>query len=448
MSDKTFYLKYRPQKINDLDLQNIRQDLSLLLSSDNLPHAFLFSGPKGLGKTSAARIIAKAINCPNKKKGSFEPCNKCSLCQAITNGLALDLIEIDAASNRGIDDIRSLREKIKLTPYKAQKKVYVIDEVHMLTQEAFNALLKTLEEPPKHAVFILCTTEPHKLPETIISRCYQFKFTRANIDEVKRSLKRIEAGEKLKLETGALDLIAEKSGGSFRDATKTLELLTSLYGKNLKTNKIKDYFSKQTGLSDEFLSLLVKKEVSKALVWLETTWNNGADLKEVAVSLLELLRKVLLSKFNVLDEEVKDYDLNIDDIKKLVFLFDTAGRQLKGASIPTLPLEVAVIDWCETKDKKDSNKNSKKIDKDLEAVKQVWFQFLQKVKIKNHSLEALLKAAKPLEFNNEVLLIEVLYPFHKERLETKEYLSIVENILKELTNLSLKIKYKLPKGGD
>ena len=199
MESTTFYLKYRPQKLADLDLREVREGLLRIVKGGKFPHALLFAGPKGTGKTSAARIFAKVVNCQNPKDG--EPCNQCDACREITKGTAMDLIEIDAASNRGIDDIRALRETIKLSPVKLKYKVYIIDEVHMLTLEAFNALLKTLEEPPTHAIFILCTTEPDKLPETIISRCLRFNFRKAKIEEiVEGPLKRAVENESFEVE--------------------------------------------------------------------------------------------------------------------------------------------------------------------------------------------------------------------------------------------------------
>src|SRR3990167_11242532 len=185
-----FYRKYRPQKIEELDSKEVREKLYNVLESSSVPHAFLFTGSKGLGKTSTARIVAKVLNCEKKTKG-IEPCNKCEQCVSITNGTNMDILEIDGASNRGIDEIRDLREKVKLSPMSATRKVYIIDEVHMLTQEAFNALLKTLEEPPSHVVFILCTTEPHKVPGTIISRCLRIQFKRATEEELVRSFGKI-----------------------------------------------------------------------------------------------------------------------------------------------------------------------------------------------------------------------------------------------------------------
>ena len=167
MSDTTYYLKYRPNKIKELDLKEVRESLNKIVKSGKISHAFLFSGPKGSGKTSAARIIAKIVNCERRKKNQQEPCSRCEQCKSISQGANIDVIELDAASHRGIDDVRSLRDAVKLAPAKAPKKVYIIDEAHMLTTEASNALLKTLEEPPKHVMFILATTNPEKLIDTI-----------------------------------------------------------------------------------------------------------------------------------------------------------------------------------------------------------------------------------------------------------------------------------------
>jgi DNA polymerase III, subunit gamma and tau len=198
INSMVFYRKYRPQKIDDLDSKEVRETLTSVLSQESPHHAFLFTGPKGLGKTSSARIVAKVINCTTpaiKRKNGFEPCDQCESCVSIANGTNMDILEIDAASNRGIDEIRDLKEKIRLAPASSKMKVYIIDEVHMLTTEAFNALLKTLEEPPMHAMFILCTTEAQKVPATIISRCFHIAFKKATEDELVRSFQRIAKGE-------------------------------------------------------------------------------------------------------------------------------------------------------------------------------------------------------------------------------------------------------------
>src|SRR3989344_2706111 len=218
----TLYLKYRSQTLDELDLENVRESLKKIVVKGDIPHAFLFSGPKGTGKTSAARILAKIVNCENPPAGG-EPCNICDQCISIAKGENLDVIELDAASHRGIDDIRALRDAVKLSPARAKKKIYIIDEAHMLTPEASNALLKTLEEPPDHVIFILATTNPEKLIETIRSRVTNILFRNATPTEIVRSLKRVAKGEKLKVEDDALSVIAQAAGGAFRDAIKILE---------------------------------------------------------------------------------------------------------------------------------------------------------------------------------------------------------------------------------
>ena len=232
----TLYLKYRSQILDELDLQNVRESLKKIVAAKKIPHAFLFSGPKGTGKTSAARILAKVVNC-EKPQSWGEPCNNCYQCLSINKGDNLDCIEIDAASHRGIDDIRILRDGVKLVPAKAKIKIYIIDEAHMLTTEASNALLKTLEEPPKHVMFILATTNPEKLIDTIRSRCTQINFRKATSSEIIRSLKRVIKGEKLKTDENSLSIIASVSDGSFRDAIKILEQAVS-EGINLKKDNI------------------------------------------------------------------------------------------------------------------------------------------------------------------------------------------------------------------
>src|SRR3972149_10667302 len=218
----TFYLKYRPQKLEELDIAPVRESLKNVVSSGQIPHAFLFSGPKGTGKTSAARILAKILNCEKKGK---EPCNKCDQCLSITKGSNIDVIELDAASHRGIDDVRALRDAVKLSPARARRKVYIIDEAHMLTTEASNALLKTLEEPPSHVVFILATTNPEKLLDTIKSRTVRVSFKKATEAEIVKSLIYVLESEKKKYEKEVLELIARNVDGSLRDAKKVLEEL-------------------------------------------------------------------------------------------------------------------------------------------------------------------------------------------------------------------------------
>lgn len=337
-----YYRKYRPQKFDDLDKEDVRKRLISILSRKEIPHAFLFTGPKGIGKTSTARILAKALNCtnsairmPTANAKTIEPCNHCLTCTAITNGSNLDVLEIDAASNRGIDEIRELREKVTYTPSMGSTRVYIIDEVHMLTKEAFNALLKTLEEPPAHAIFILATTEVHKLPDTIISRCTEVKFTKATTDEIARSLKRIVKGEDLALTEAQILSVAKAADGSFRDAAKLLEQA--------------DYADVATDITPEkFLAFVISRNSKDAIAFIGSLENHGIDFQDFTKRVLDLLHDALLSHYGQeveVGEELKT--LSILELKQLLKLFTSAYQEIKISYIEQLPLELAVIEWGE-----------------------------------------------------------------------------------------------------
>ena len=355
---KTFYLKHRPQNFQHLDSTRAREELIKIFSSARPPHAFLFTGPRGIGKTSAARIVAKAVNCervnslqttddsrPKTVDSSrlFEPCNKCDSCVSITRGTNVDVFEIDAASNRGIDDIKELREKIKLSPSAAKFKVYIIDEVHMLTTEAFNALLKTLEEPPSHAVFVLCTTDPEKLPKTIVSRCQQIAFSKATIKEIVERLRWICEKENISADDKALEEIARMADGGFRDAVKVLEQV-SLAGK-ITLEAVRETAGVSGDLNLEvFLELLSQKQAQKALVWVNETVDKGVNLRKLTENLLQILRSALLESFGFKNEgEILEIKLDAEEIKRLIELFSQAYFELRSAVIPQLPLEMAVV---------------------------------------------------------------------------------------------------------
>jgi len=224
--------KWRPQLFEEVvGQQHITQTLQNAISQKRVAHAFLFTGARGVGKTSTARILAKALNC--EKGPQINPCGQCTNCQEVTHGTSMDVIEIDGASNRGIDEIRELKENVRYTPAKSRYKIYIIDEVHMLTKEAFNALLKTLEEPPPHIIFIFATTEPHKIPATILSRCQRYDFKRIPFREVIGSLKRIVEEEKIQISQRGLLSIAQESEGSLRDAQSLLDQVIAYAGKNI-----------------------------------------------------------------------------------------------------------------------------------------------------------------------------------------------------------------------
>ena len=444
-----FYLKYRPQKVSELDSEEVREKLSSVLSSKRtFAHAFLFTGPKGLGKTSAARIVARVVNCTNRKPGEIEPCNRCLQCKSIIEGTNLDVLEIDAASNRGIDEIRDLREKIRLSPVSATKKVYIVDEVHMLTTEAFNALLKTLEEPPGHVVFILCTTEIHKVPPTIVSRCFQIRFPQASIQELVRSLKRIARGDDLKIDDEALVSIANLSDGSFRDGSKILEELVRTVGSKKITKALVEESYKITSVDknlEDFVSFLSRKDLKEAILLINSLEHSGADARFFTERLISHLHKILMSNLQTEEsEKMTEGKLSVSEIKKLFEVISESYGKIKFSIYPFLPLEVAVIDWCqaeslaesiESKTPGESLSPEPKHDKML-------LELIEDVKKINHSVAGVLRACS-LSFKNGVAVLETPYTFHKERLDNKKTKEILEKILKEMTGRKTSLQIKL-----
>ncbi len=470
-----FNAQYRPQKIEELDLIAIREGLKKVLKSGKIPHAFLFAGPRGTGKTSAARIIAKAVNCQKKNKKQFEPCNQCEQCLSITGGTNIDVLEIDAASNRGIDDIRELREKIKLAPARADYKVYIIDEVQMLTTEAFNALLKTLEEPPKHAIFILCTTAPEKLPETIISRCLRFNFKRPTIKEIVAKLEKIVQEEELKIQKQALIEIARRVDGSFRDANKILEQ-ASFESKEIDLETVKEVLGQAVGFDPiKLIGFLAKREIKEAIAEVDRLVETGANLRFYLEQLLEELRGLLLRDYGIeIDgQEAEEFNLTNQEIRRLISLFSRASFELKEAIIPQLPLEMAIIEWgekekrpvislTEREEKEKTEMKRETVGKeekaavssspqskyptrkiDLSEVEQKWQDVLVCIRPKNHSIEALLRATRPVAIAGKVLTVEVFYKFHKDKLEQEKCRRLVEEAASEVFQSLVKIKFLL-----
>jgi len=329
------YRKYRPQSFSDLQGQSaVRTTLTQALKQNKLVHAYLFSGPRGTGKTTTARLIAKAIQC-EKRLETGEPCETCEICVLNNKGELIDLVEIDAASNRGIDEIRDLREKIRFAPTRAKSKVYIIDEVHMLTKEAFNALLKSLEEPPSHVYFILATTEIHKIPETIISRCQRYEFKRISERDLADRLRWIAEKEGLEAEPAALELLAKYAEGGMRDAISIFEQLAT---EPLTEELVRERLGLTNHQScEELFAALGSADTQKGLGVIENLYKDGYDLQQFTTALLGLLRSklhsaVLEKKHNV-----------IPKLLAWVELFDEAWMKLKKASIATLPLEMALI---------------------------------------------------------------------------------------------------------
>lgn len=370
MAHLALYRKYRPTTFEDL----LGQELSVRILKEasrqgKLAHAYLFAGPRGTGKTTTARLIAKVANCEKRQNdsafaGKGEPCNECPRCVEIDGGHSLDVIEIDAASNRGIDEIRNLRESIRVTPATSKAKVYIIDEAHQLTKDAANALLKTLEEPPEHAILILATTEPEKLPPTIISRTQQFYFTHVTTPQIVKKLLRIAKSEKLEIAPDALELIASSAEGSFRDAESLLDQLMALTEKQIVLEDVEKAIGK---VGFEKLSLLahalITNKLGEALETLDEIENSGYDVTRLTKDLIQYLRRVAVLKANPNMKKYFKDELTAEHLSKLEsdssHFTETHLRLLKEliaayglmrySQFPIIPLQVTIIEALQKK---------------------------------------------------------------------------------------------------
>lgn len=358
----TIYRKYRPQTFSEVIGQtHIKKILENEIKMGRISHAYLFSGPRGVGKTTLGRIFAKAINCEKRKENSSEPCNECFSCQEIMAGKSLDLIEIDAASNRGINEIKELRDGVRFTPSYGKYKIFIIDEAHQITQDAFNALLKTLEEPPPHAIFILVTTEAHKIPVTIASRCQKFNFSKVSLSEIFERLKKIAKQEGVKIEERVLKNIARLSQGFVRDAESMLGQVLSLNDKEITLEEAEIILPRlESEKINEMIKYLFKKDTQKSIELINKLTEEGIDLKQFNLDLIESLRKILLVKIGAkierysfsLDEKIEDEILSLakefktEELIKIIEEFIRVKTLLEYTEIPQLPFELAIVKIC------------------------------------------------------------------------------------------------------
>ena len=468
-----FYLKYRPTLISDLDSTQAAERLRKILMAKDMPQSFLFVGPKGSGKTSAARILARAVNCSDLKNG--EPCGKCEHCKSILEGKDMDIIEIDAASNRGIEDVRELKDRAYLMPSKLKKKVFIIDEVHMLTKDAFNALLKLIEEPPKHTMFVLCTTDVEKIPETVLSRLMRVDFRKGTKKELIKSLERVILGEGLKVENEVIDFVVGKSDGSFRNLHRIFNEIYLNIGDKINLEAVKNFYNNFGGeyTGDQFEEDLLKGKTKPILEKLEQLATKGIDFKDFNQRLLVYFQNKLLINFNVGDGDKSNFCLK--DIERLIDLLIRAIKQNKEVEIEQLPLELAVIDFLGEENNTEDEPNEKlkikakdKIEKkeekvlepvveeiqnvsvcnlkiDIDKVKEVWGNLLVAIKPINYSVEAFLRATQPKMVKGNCLVLEVFYPFHKDRLEEIKNRKIVEDGLKCVLGVGMSFECVLTK---
>ncbi len=444
----SFYRKYRPQVFDEIDNTAVRERLLSLLNKDKkeLPHAYLFTGPKGAGKTTAARLIAKLFNCVKPLK-SGAPCGKCDSCVAIADGRFLDVLELDAASNRGIDDIRSLRDTIALTPSTGKYKAYIIDEVHMLTIEAFNALLKTLEEPPAHAVFILATTDPQKIPATIKSRCVHYVFGRAKPDELDSALKRIATEEKIAIDEGGLEVIKDLSDGAFRDAIKLLEQVSFEKGKLTKDKVERILAASDQATICAFFNVLAGKNFKAALDIVSQVVGAGGDIRSfITECLIEAEQRLIAS---VRGKE--SGSMTTKDLKELTRKLMQAYGDLRISPIPQLPLELAIVEFCgqQAIGEKEHVRVAPAVESagliTLDKLTEHWTDIIDAIKPYNHSVAGVMRSTRPKSVDHGIVTIEAFYPFHKDKLgETKNREAIAET-LKKLFGEKAKVEIVLGK---
>jgi DNA polymerase-3 subunit gamma/tau len=355
MTSQVYYRKWRPSSFSDLAGQDhIATTLRQAVKQGRVSHSYLFCGPRGTGKTTTARVLAKAVNCLDSQGG--DPCNACLICRSINEGRFMDIIELDAASNRGIDEIRDIRDKVNFSPVEGKRKVYIIDEAHMLTDQASNAFLKTLEEPPAHVIFILCTTEVNKILPTIISRCQRYDFRRLPADIIYRRLVEISQGEGATAEPEALRLVARYAAGSLRDAENLLEQLVVSYGDGVGLHQVEELLG--LGNSERWLELvkyLLMGNTSASLGIINQAAWEGTDLRQLHRQTLELLRAAMLLEWGSADTldlpdhvtgELKELVGHLPPWRIVKALKIWGELNMRYDAPSTLPLELAVVEIC------------------------------------------------------------------------------------------------------
>jgi DNA polymerase-3 subunit gamma/tau len=496
MSYIVFARKYRPQAFDEIVGQShITTTLKNAIIQNKVAHAYIFAGPRGVGKTTTARILAKALNC--EKGPTDDPCNKCASCAEITQGSSLDILEIDGASNRGIDEIRNLRENVKFSPSKGRFKVYIIDEVHMLTPEAFNALLKTLEEPPAHVKFIFATTQAHKVPPTILSRCQRFDFRRIAVKDIVSSLKDIARKEGMKLDDEALIMVAKHSDGSMRDAQVVLDQISSFAEDSIGAADV----SKVLGaVGDDTLfdlaACIKDKDAVRALKIVENAADDGKDIVQLILCLIEHFRNLSVMKVSkdpalIIDasaEKIKRYEeqakrFNLEEILYAVYTLSNTIDFVRKSNSSRVPLEVALVkltlkgpimpsqDLIERLERLEGASaaavppagrqspqgpqppEAKMIHKtnelagpgNIDYIISAWPAVINRVKERKISVAMYLKEGMPFGVDSNTLTIE--FPkqsqFHKEMLDTPECKSLIALAVKDVCGADMRIRFTL-----
>lgn len=476
-----FALKWRPQNFDEIIGQaHLVSTLKNSLEKNRLAHAYLFSGPRGVGKTSTARILAKALNC--KDGPTIDPCQKCASCKEISQGRSLDVIEIDGASNRGIEEIRALRENVKFSPVSGKFKVYIIDEVHMLTTEAFNALLKTLEEPPEFVKFIFATTQPHKVIPTILSRCQRFDFRRIPAMEMIKQLERICAAENIKVDKEVLLAIASASDGSLRDAESILDQLAAFTKDNIS---LKDVISvlglvEQSALF-EITDNIISKDAKAVLRTFNRIIDEGKDITTFLANLIGHFRNLMIAKITQADVKLIDLpaqtcvnllkqsqDFSLEEIFAAFNILVNAQELSRKLESARIPLEISLVKLAhdkkaplgahspvkpaEEKPVSDSHQASSNpssqqqaVSLSLDNVISVWQNIINTLAGIKMSVATYLNEGSPVSCDNGNLIVSFPsnYSLHKESLERKENKAIIEKALAQVLGSNININFIL-----
>lgn len=472
----TLYRKYRPQNFIEVVGQNhIKVILQNEIQTGQIAQAYIFCGPRGVGKTTVARVLAKTINCLERKEDGNEPCNKCDLCSEITLGRSLDIIEIDAASHTGVNNVReNIIASARTSPSRCKYKVFIIDEVHMLSISAFNALLKIIEEPPAYVIFILCTTEIHKVPTTIISRCQRFDFKRISVNDVTKKLHYIIKEEKIKIDKNILESIARKSEGYMRDAESLLGQIISIGGNNI-TQEEADLVIPRSDINEiiNLIGSLTKKDCANGIRLINKLIDDGVNLKTFIDDLIEVLRKIMLGKINpglteklglefgeTLEIKINEIskDLTLEQLINLLEKFIKVRNDIKDSFIAQLPLELAIAELCmvrETYSKVEPAKVQKNNPSspakqtassqisgniNIDKIISKWPEVLAKIKKYNHSLSFILRVCQPKDLKGNQLCLAFKYKFHKDRMNDMQIKVLIERILNEVYDQPLIIE--------